>query len=81
MSKFTPWFSGAVAPVHAGVYQRRYLFVESWLDRAQKFAKFDEGRWFVGCATVREAAAERFPSLATSADFQWRGLAEEQSNV
>lgn len=78
VSKFTPWFSGEVAPVHAGVYERRYHVGSS-----DKFAKFDGRQWFCGCETVREAAAESVVSVFAvgDRDFDWRGLLKEQSNV
>lgn len=77
----TPWFPGEIAPVHDGVYERRYYGDDADIDPCA----FVAGSWYPGGFTVELAWHQRehprsfYQPNNDGGDFEWRGLAQDPS--
>ena len=71
MSKYTPWFPGAVKPVRVGVYQQ-------WCGygRVIGYQHWNGNRWSAWAPTIKEALADA-GCLVGANTGDWRGLAEK----
>lgn len=74
--KTTPWFSGAVAPVHVGVYERKLH-----ANILVLYALWDGSRWLANGPTVKGALRKDALSNYQVGDkrAQWRGLTQDYS--
>ena len=74
--KFTPPFSGQVAPARVGVYERN-LYSDNFRN-PMRFAHWDGKHWHACRESVSNALlANRSGYQLHSARVQWRGLAQD----
>lgn len=73
--KLTPWFTGNVAPVRPGVYERYFIPT-----KIVRYAYWNGSVWCVGGKTPKEALLYKKQKSAgqlKAVTIMWRGLAEE----
>lgn len=61
--KLSKWHDGNVKPVHDGVYERDYSFLQG-REATYRYCKWEDNKWYCCHVFLENAINESFPSLA-----------------